>query len=99
MTRAKVPSGKRLKMSTTEKDLTENTTTTDTPAHDELGLDLAWQELESMGRFWATHGLRTGAAALHTSAATLGSVAGLLGQLASHFDPKAPVVDSDPPTT
>ena len=39
-------------------------------------------DLEGLGRVWANHGLRVGAAAIQTSALSLTSVAGLLVNVA-----------------
>ena len=44
-------------------------------------------DLDNLGRLWANHGLRVGAAALHSSALTLVNVAGMLGNLAHSFKP------------
>jgi len=44
-------------------------------------------DLDNLGRLWANHGLRVGAAALHSSALTLVNVAGMLGNLAVSFKP------------
>ena len=42
----------------------------------------ALEDLDNIGRLWANHGLRVGAAALHSGALTLVNVAGILGNLA-----------------
>ncbi|MFH2007433.1 MAG: hypothetical protein ABI333_12685 [bacterium] len=39
-------------------------------------------DLDNIGRLWADHGLRVGAAALQSSALTLVNVAGMLSNLA-----------------
>ncbi len=44
-------------------------------------------ELETVGRVWADHGLRIGAAALQTSAMTLAHTANVLVNIASGLKP------------
>ncbi len=51
----------------------------------ELGQTL--EELGTVGRIWAGHGLRIGAAALQTSALTLAHTANVLVSLASGVNP------------
>ncbi len=50
--------------------------------HEEI-LGKTLSELEAVGRAWADHGLRVGAAALETSAQTLSHTANLLQSIAS----------------
>jgi hypothetical protein len=50
-------------------------------------LGQTFEELQTVGRIWAGHGLRIGAAALQTSAATLAHTANVLVSIASGVDP------------
>lgn len=45
------------------------------------------EELETVGRAWADHGLRIGAAALQTSALTLAHTANVLVNIATGLNP------------
>lgn len=45
------------------------------------------EELETVGRAWADHGLRIGAAALQTSALTLAHTANVLVSIATGLNP------------
>lgn len=67
----------------TEKQLTEQDAT---PTEDQGDIELGIQTLVSIGRMWASHGLRMGRSALQTSARTLDVTAETLSDLAERFE-------------